>query len=69
MLDLYAALNPDDPRPPPAAAMAAWRALLGAELISIFVAEAAGLPVASCTLVMVPNITRHARPYGLIESW
>ena len=68
MLDLYHHLNPDDPRPSPAAAEAAWSALLASKLTSIFVAEAAGRPVSSCTLVIVPNLTRGARPYGLIEN-
>ena len=68
MLDLYRHLNPDDPRPSPAAAEAAWAALLASELTSVFVAEAGGRPVSSCTLVIVPNLTRGARPYGLAEN-
>ena len=68
MLDLYRHLNPDDPRPSPAAAEAAWGALLASKLTSVFVAEATGRPVASCTLIIVPNLTRGARPYGLVEN-
>lgn len=68
MLALYRHLNPDDPPPAPAAAEAAWTALLSSPWTSVFVVEAMGRPVASCTLVLVPNLTRGARPYGVIEN-
>lgn len=68
MLELYGYLNPDDPRPSHGRAEAAWSALLASDLTSVFVAVAAGRPVSSCTLVIVPNLTRDARPYGLVEN-
>ncbi|MEO3474486.1 GNAT family N-acetyltransferase [Roseomonas sp. CAU 1739] len=68
MLDLYGHLNPDDPRPSRSAADAAWGALLASGLTSVFIAEVARRPVSSCTLVIVPNLTRDARPYGLVEN-
>lgn len=68
MLALYRHLNPRDPDPDPAAARRAWAALVGSDMATVFVIERDGALVSSCTLVVVPNITRHARPYALIEN-
>ncbi len=68
MLELYRHLNPDDPPPAPAMAEAAWHALLHSGLTTVFVAECDARPVSSCTLVIVPNLTRGGRPYAVIEN-
>jgi len=68
MLDLYRHLNPDDPVPGLAAAEAAWSRLCNSDLIKVIIAEVAGRLISSCTLVIVPNLTRGARSYGLIEN-
>ncbi len=68
VLDLYRHLNPDDPVLSPEDAEASWKALLGSGLTTVLVAEVTGRPVASCTLVIVPNLTRAGRPYALIEN-
>jgi len=68
MLDLYQHLNPTDPRVTETTAAPAWAAMLGSDLIRLFVAEEDGLLVSSCTLVIVPNITRGARSYAVIEN-
>lgn len=69
MLVLYRHLNPADPVPDSSAARAAWDALLESPLVTVLVAEAAdGTLVATCTLVVVPNLSRGARPYALIEN-
>jgi GNAT superfamily N-acetyltransferase len=68
MLALYRHLNADDPPPDPAKAQAAWAALIGSGLTTVFIAETNEKPVSSCTLVIVPNLTRSARPYGVIEN-
>ena len=68
MLDLYQHLNPLDPRVPEAAAATAWKAMLDSELIRLIVAEVEGAPVSICMLVIVPNITRGARSFGVIEN-
>ncbi|MBU8537896.1 GNAT family N-acetyltransferase [Falsiroseomonas tokyonensis] len=68
MLELYRHLSPDNAPPAPAVAEAAWQALLQSGLTTVFVAAEAGRPVASCTLVVVPNLTRGGRPYAVIEN-
>ena len=68
MLALYRHLNPADPIPDPAQAETAWSALLDSPLTTVFVADTGGVLVASCTLVVVPNLTRGARPYAVIEN-
>lgn len=42
--------------------------MLGRPGLTVFIAEVDGRPAATCTLVIVPNLTRGARPYGLIEN-
>lgn len=68
MLALYCHLNAQDPTPAMASAEAAWAALLGSGLATVFVADAGGVLASSCTLVVVPNLTRGARPYALVEN-
>ncbi|MGC2079585.1 MAG: GNAT family N-acetyltransferase [Xanthobacteraceae bacterium] len=68
ILALYRQLNPGDPVLDLTAAETAWSALLSSGLTTPFVAEVAGLLVSSCTLAIVPNLSRGARPYGVIEN-
>ncbi|MBS7810203.1 GNAT family N-acetyltransferase [Roseococcus pinisoli] len=66
--ELYLHLNAEDPPADPALAGPAWARLLGSGLTTVLVAEVDGRLVASCTLVVIPNISRGARPYALIEN-
>ena len=68
MLDLYQHLNPEDARVDDASAAASWAALLGSDLIRLLVAEVEDALVASCMLVIMPNITRGARSFALVEN-
>lgn len=42
--------------------------LLSSGFIATFVADKAGTIVSSCTLAIVPNLSRGVRPYGVIEN-
>ena len=69
LLALYAHLHHEDtPLPDDAALAEVWEAILGDPKLQCFVAERDGQLVGSCTLCMIPNLTRGARPYGLIEN-
>lgn len=68
VLDLYRHLHPDDPHPDSMRAEAAWSALLDSGLTVVVVAAIDGLLVSSCTLAVIPNLTRGARSYGVIEN-
>ena len=68
VLALYRQLNPDDPALDVAGAAPTWAAVLGSGLTTPFVAEIDGRLVSSCTLAIVPNLSRGARPYAVIEN-
>ncbi len=67
LLALYAELNPDDPVLSLAQAASAF-ARMEAQDVIVFVAEANGVVAATCTLVVIANLTRGGAPYGLIEN-
>ena len=67
--ELYRQLQPDDPELDEAAARKAWARLLDHPGLTVLVgATAHGILAASCTLVVIPNLTRGGRPYALIEN-
>lgn len=66
--DIYTHLNPDDPVVSPAQFEQDLEKLLDDPDRQIIVAEMDGLIVASCTLFILPNLTRGNRPMALIEN-
>lgn len=68
LLALYAELNPADPPLDAATASDRFAAILAQPGMTIVVAVRDGMPLASCTLVIVPNLTRAGAPYALIEN-
>jgi GNAT superfamily N-acetyltransferase len=68
LLELYRALNPSDPQLTTEAASTAFAAMLNQPGLTVFLATEGGEPVATATLLVVPNLTRAARPYALIEN-
>jgi GNAT superfamily N-acetyltransferase len=68
LLALYQHLNPGDERPTDDAAVDIVERFNRMEGSAIFVGEMNASLVGSCTLVVLPNLTRGGRPYGLIEN-
>lgn len=68
LLSLYRELNPADPALGEDDALPAFDAMLAQPGMHVFVADVEGRAVATATLIILPNLTRSARPYGLIEN-
>lgn len=68
VLKLYRYLHPHEPELEAATAERVWSVLLASGFMTVIVAQAADLLVSSCTLAIVPNLTRGGRSYGVIEN-
>jgi GNAT superfamily N-acetyltransferase len=69
IMALYAQLNPDDPRLDNGADRAVFREILSTTNLHLFVLEDAGGELqATCYLNIIPNLSRRASPYGIIEN-
>lgn len=69
LLALYSHLHEhDDPLPPERDIEAVWSEALSNPRIKYFGGFAADDLVTSCTLTVIPNLTRGCRPYGVIEN-
>jgi GNAT superfamily N-acetyltransferase len=69
LLALYRYLNPTDPELIAGPELdQLWRTIYTDPKLHYFVAKAGGRLVSTCALSIIPNLTRAARPYGLIEN-
>jgi GNAT superfamily N-acetyltransferase len=68
LLRLYADLHEHDSPAPPQELEQVWQSMLDHPGLQVLVAEVDGEVVSTCTLAVVPNLTRGARPYGVIEN-
>jgi GNAT superfamily N-acetyltransferase len=68
LLALYRELNPADPQVSPQTAHARYHAMLSHPGLHVFLGLSADVAVSTATLLVIPNLTRNARPYGLIEN-
>jgi GNAT superfamily N-acetyltransferase len=69
LLKLYEHMHAEDePLPDAAMVRRVWDELRTDPKLHCLVATVDDAPVASCILALIPNLTRGARPYGLIEN-
>ncbi|MGW3960748.1 N-acetyltransferase family protein [Amycolatopsis sp. NPDC005003] len=68
LLALFRELHPDDPPPSAQAAAAAWRAVQAQSGRVILVAECGGAVIGTADCATLPNLTRGARPFMLVEN-
>jgi GNAT superfamily N-acetyltransferase len=60
--------TPDAPLPSQTEVQSLWNNIFGNPMLHYFVVEYGGQIVSTCTLTIIPNLTRGARPYGVIEN-
>lgn len=69
ILDLYQHLHETDiPLPGENVILGVWDEIIQDPKIQLLVADFEGRLVSSCILTIIPNLTRGARPYGIIEN-
>ncbi len=68
VLKLYAQLHPDEDYSNSGHYADTWLQIIKDPKISCLIAYAAGQAVSSCTVSVIPNITRNQRPYAVIEN-
>ncbi|MEZ5557999.1 MAG: GNAT family N-acetyltransferase [Pseudomonadales bacterium] len=68
ILGLYAQLHPDDPTLNDARDVEVFQTIQASPWLAIFVLERDGRICSTCYLNVIPNITRAARPYAIIEN-
>lgn len=69
LLALYRHLHPADPEIALTTSVTElWQCICHDPSLHYLGAEVDGRLVATCTLAIIPNLTRAARPYGLIEN-
>lgn len=68
LLELYRYLNVDPVPEIDERISIIWEEILANKNHRVLFIEADGKPVATCVLIIVPNLTRGAKPYALIEN-
>jgi N-acetylglutamate synthase-like GNAT family acetyltransferase len=66
--ELYRHLDANDARSSPDEAVAAFKRFLRYPGSAILIGTVGDALVTSCTLVVIPNLTRGGKPYALIEN-
>jgi len=61
-------LNPADVPLDKSAGKGLFKTILNDANLTVFLAEFDGIPIATCYLNVIPNLTRSGRPYALIDN-
>ncbi len=69
IMKLYSELNPDDDNIADNTALeSVWRDIMGKDSIRYFVMEQGEQIVSTCNIAVIPNLSRGARPFSVIEN-
>lgn len=69
LLELYTHLNPADaPLPERSLVLSTWQELMDNPRYKYFGGYVGDRLISTCTLSVIPNLTRGCRPYGIIEN-
>lgn len=68
LIALYDHLHAGDEKPTDRRAVEVFEQLRSFHGSAIFVGEVDNRLIAACTLIVIPNLTRGGRPFGLIEN-
>ncbi|MEM7366451.1 MAG: GNAT family N-acetyltransferase [Pseudomonadota bacterium] len=68
IMALYAQLHPDDPTVTDGRGVDVLATITAADGLFLFVGELDEAIVATCYLNVIPNLSRNASPYGIIEN-
>ena len=70
LMDLYRELHPEEPEMPldDERLIALWKDIMKDNNMRIIVVEEDGRLVSTCTVAIIKNLTRQARPYAVIEN-
>ena len=58
----------EEEAPPREALEKSWNEIAGSDRTLLFLLEVDGRPASTCMLAIIPNLTRGARPFGVIEN-
>ena len=68
ILSLYRQLFPEEEYSDSSAFNATWSEIVNNKNIKCFIAYHDTMPVSTCIITVIPNLTRNQRPYALIEN-
>lgn len=68
VMQLYRQLNPDDPTLDDGTDRGVFDQILATQMVRLLVLERDGVVVATTYLNVIPNLTRSAAPYAVIEN-
>lgn len=68
LLSLYADMHDHDTQAGEEELSCAWNEIMDNPVMMPFILEVDSVPVSSCMFICVPNLSRGARPFGVIEN-